>query len=239
MPRRCAHQPTAPENLREVENVGMNVLVLCDDQYHPAATPRTGLAPLAGDEFAFEFVEDGRDWPPRGIADVDVLLLTKANHISAEDTNPWIHDGVVQDLHDFVAGGKGLLVVHSGTVGYNDIPALYNLIGGGFVKHPPQCSVTVEPDAGHPLATGLASFAVHDEHYLMTPLVGDVEVFVTTQSEHGSQPGGWLRREGDGRVCVLTPGHNLPVWQHSTFQELLQRALRWCDGRGSKADVNA
>jgi uncharacterized protein len=53
------------------------------------------------------------------------------------------------------------------------------------------------------------------------------EVFLTTTSEHGSQPGGWLRTQGAGRVCVLTPGHNLPVWQHPSFQALLGNALDW------------
>lgn len=217
----------------------MNILVLCDDKWHPAATPRNGLAQMAQGEFSFGYVEDGRDWSARKIADADVLLLTKSNNISATNTDAWVDDEVARELRDFVAGGKGLLVVHSGTVGYNEIPVLHKLIGGGFVEHPPQCTVTIQPVSDHRLTTGLAPFAVHDEHYMMTPLADDVEVFLTTQSEHGSQPGGWLRREGAGYVGVLTPGHNVEVWQHPTFQRLLQRTLRWCDGRGPDAHMNA
>jgi type 1 glutamine amidotransferase len=52
--------------------------------------------------------------------------------------------------------------------------------------------------------------------------------FLTTVSEHGSQPGGWTRTEGAGRVCVLCPGHNVEVWLHSAYQVLLGNALRWC-----------
>jgi type 1 glutamine amidotransferase len=55
-----------------------------------------------------------------------------------------------------------------------------------------------------------------------------VDVFVTTTSEHGKQPGAWRRVEGSGRVAVLTPGHNLEVWLHPSFQTLLLSALRWC-----------
>jgi hypothetical protein len=29
-------------------------------------------------------------------------------------------------------------------------------------------------------------------------------------------------------VCVLTPGHNDPVWQHAAYQALLRNALTWC-----------
>jgi type 1 glutamine amidotransferase len=53
-------------------------------------------------------------------------------------------------------------------------------------------------------------------------------VFLTTTSEHGTQPGGWTRTEGEGRVCVLTPGHNLEVWLQPSFQALLLNTLRWC-----------
>ena len=55
-----------------------------------------------------------------------------------------------------------------------------------------------------------------------------VDVFLTTKSEYGSQPAGWTRTEGAGRVCVLTPGHSLEVWKHPSYQALLQNALRWC-----------
>ena len=54
------------------------------------------------------------------------------------------------------------------------------------------------------------------------------EVYMTTTSEHGEQPGAWQRTEGSGRVAVLAPGHNLEVWLHSSFQVLLLNALRWC-----------
>lgn len=30
----------------------------------------------------------------------------------------------------------------------------------------------------------------------------EVDIFASTVSEHGTQPGGWARREGDGRVCA-------------------------------------
>ena len=59
-------------------------------------------------------------------------------------------------------------------------------------------------------------------------LIQKADVFLTTVSEHGSQPGGWTRLEGKGRVCALTPSHNLEGWQHPSFQTLLLNALHWC-----------
>ena len=127
----------------------------------------------------------------------------------------------------YVQQGGGLLAVHSGTV-YAVHATLRALIGGAFVRHPEQCPVTVEPQPGHPLTAGCTPFTLLDEHYIMEQDDPQADVFLTTTSEHGTQPGGWMRIEGLGRVCVLTPGHNLPVWQHPSFQALLRNALGWC-----------
>jgi len=52
--------------------------------------------------------------------------------------------------------------------------------------------------------------------------------FLTTKSEHGTQPGGWRRSQGAGRVSVLTPGHYVETWLHPSFQALLVNVLKWC-----------
>jgi len=87
--------------------------------------------------------------------------------------------------------------------------------------------VTVQPKAGHPLCHDVAAFTLTDEHYFIDLDDAGADVFLTTTSEHGSQPGGWTRVEGKGRICVLTPGHNLEVWLQPSFQTLL---LMRCSG---------
>jgi hypothetical protein len=42
----------------------MNVLVLCDDRWHPAQTVRLGLQSLSAQEFYFVWLEDARAWSP-------------------------------------------------------------------------------------------------------------------------------------------------------------------------------
>jgi type 1 glutamine amidotransferase len=78
------------------------------------------------------------------------------------------------------------------------------------------------------VTAGITSFTVFDEHYFMHLDDAGAEIFLTTTSEYGAQPGGWTRYEGDGRVCLLTPGHNLDVWLHACYQALIGNALRWC-----------
>lgn len=206
----------------------MHVLVIADDYYHPGKVARAGLDLLS--EHAFDYIQDASEWSSEVMARYPVTLLVKSNNVSAQNQNPWMTPEVEAAFRDYVRQGHGLLAVHSGTAGYKDTPILRALLGGVFDHHPPQCSVTIKPVEGHPLCQGVAPFTLTDEHYFMTVDASDLDIFLTTASEHGEQPGGWTRTEGAGRVCVLTPGHNVPVWQHPSFQQLLRNALAWCAG---------
>jgi type 1 glutamine amidotransferase len=206
----------------------MKVLVLCDDYWHPARTPREGLQALTGSEFAFDWIEDARDWSPEIMRAYPLVILTKSNNISAGDQTGWMTDNVQAVFVEFVRRGGGSLAIHSGTAEYEEKRVLRSLLGGVFAHHPEQCPVTIQPRAGHPLTAGSASFTVQDEHYFMALDDTQADVFVTTTSQYGEQPGGWRRVEGSGRVVVLTPGHNIQVWLHPSFRALLLNALRWC-----------
>ena len=124
-----------------------------------------------------------------------------------------------------------MLFLHSGTAQYDKAPSLCQLMGGTFDHHPPQCLVTLEAKE-HFLTAGFKTFTAKDEHYHMTMNDPKVDVFLHALSEHGKQPAGWIKREGQGRVCVLTSGHNVEVWQHPSYQTLLRNCLAWCSDKG-------
>ena len=207
----------------------VRVLVLCDDQWHPAATVRAGLAPLSG-IFSFDFIEDAREWSAERMAGYPAVLLSKSNQVSSRDHAPWVDDAVGAAFVEHVRGGRGLVAIHSGTAGYQEQPVLRGLLGGVFDRHPEQCVVTVAPRPDHELCRDAVSFDELDEHYMMLLDDQTADVFLTTRSTHGEQPGGWTRTDGKGRVCVLTPGHNLPVWLQPGYQALIANALRWASG---------
>ena len=206
----------------------MNILVICDDRWHPARTPRAGLTNLEAHGFHFDWIENAADWSAQKMESFPLVLLTKSNNVSSLDETQWMTLQVEDAFRNYVERGHGLLAVHSGTAGYSDASILRSLLGGIFVQHPAQCQVTVEPLADHPLTRGVAPFTLQDEHYFMTCDDPELDVFLTTRSENGVQPGGWTRQQGSGRVCVLTPGHNLEIWQHPSFERLLLNALNWC-----------
>lgn len=205
----------------------MRILVLCDDYYHPARLPRAGLAPLEQQGWEFDWVEQASDWSADSMQNYPAVILTKSNNMSSADQQPWVSEEVALAFREYVRRGHGLLVIHSGSAGYEHVPVLRALLGGVFVQHPKQCPVTVEPRAGHALSQAATPFTRVDEHYFMAFDDQQADVFLTTVSEHGSQPGGWTRTEGAGRVCLLTPGHNLDVWLESSYQTIIQNALHW------------
>ena len=204
----------------------MRILVFSGDIWHPARIVRAGLERL--EDFEFAWIEHADEWPAEGIFEYPLMVLAKANQISEIDKRPWVTPEIEKMLLDYVRRGNGLLIVHGGLARYGQLPDLRALMGGTFIQHPKQCLVTVEPKAGHPLTVGSTPFTLTDEHYFVELDDAGADVFLTTVSEHGSQPGGWTRLEGEGRVCALTPSHNLEGWQHPLFQALLINALRWC-----------
>lgn len=206
----------------------MHTLVLCDDPYHPARVPREGLAALGDCGFTFDWQEQAAEWSAEQMSTYPLVILTKANHHSFSQREPWGTDEIAAAFQTYVEAGNSLLAIHSGTAGYSQLAALRNLLGGVFVKHPPQCPVTVAAPSEHPLAAGCTPFTLKDEHYFMEMTDPNVDLFLTATSEHGVQPAGWTRTVGAGRVCVLTPGHNVEIWLHPSFQALLRNALRWC-----------
>ena len=201
-------------------------LVLCDDAWHPAAGVQRGLKALADSRFDFEFVTDGSQWSAALMVKFPLMVVAKANHLCAGDSTPWLTMENQRSFRDFVQNGGGLFLIHAGTC-YQDLPEMRGVTGGAFLRHPEQCEVNVEPKAGHPLTAGVKQFSVHDEHYFMALDAVDADVFLHTRSAHGVQPAGWTRTEGNGRVCALTPGHNVEVWLHPEFQKLLRNGLQW------------
>jgi type 1 glutamine amidotransferase len=174
-----------------------------------------------------------------------VVLICKLDEISCTDRQPWKTEGVQKAFVDYVEGGGGLLAVHSGLVQGEKTEALDKLIGCRFLGHPNECPVTVQSVKAHPVTEGTALFCELDEHYKIEITAQDADVLLASYSPPQGEenkyqedpyfntpaaiyPAGYVRSVGKGRVCVLTPGHNLAVWLNPHFQRLLNNALRWC-----------
>jgi type 1 glutamine amidotransferase len=211
---------------------------LAGDYYHPAATIVRGLQPVV-EKLGWRLFVDTElgtiDWSR--FEDVDLFVMARMGAMvcfnDGEPTMPnWMTDEIQQSVERFVAEGGGLLVIHAGTAIIPENGTYRRLIGGRFRTHPPQHAVRVEPTGNaHPVTEGVRPFTVNDEQYFMDRDDPQATVLATGTSEsHGSDAAAWAHERGQGRVCVLTLGHNPEVFQNEGMRRLLSNAARWCAG---------
>ncbi len=209
----------------------MKVLVLCDDYWHPGEVIEAGLKPLEG-EFAIDYVRDAKDMLTREmLEEYGVIVCCKSNQINGANQNPWFQEEVTEvmpeDFEDWVRQGGGFLFLHAGNT-YRDGELLSGLSGNSFTGHPPRCRVDLET-IPHPVTEGVGAFSLRDEHYQIVLTAQDASIFLKSRSEKGGeQVAGYTRSFGEGRVCVLTPGHILEVWRQEAFLRLVRQAIEWC-----------
>ena len=221
----------------------MRVLLLCDDYWHPGQIPMDGVALLSGQGFQFDIISDAAYFRPDMLSLFPVVLLAKSDHVSQQDKTSWKTEEIQQAFIRYVENGGGLIAVHSGTVAGEHTEKLNDLIGCRFSYHPQACPVTVQPLKPHPITEGVGMFCEIDEHYRLEILAPDADILIASYSppqgdpdKYGQDPhntaawvcpAGYVRSQGKGRVCVLTPGHKPAVWQNPHFQKTLTNALRW------------
>jgi type 1 glutamine amidotransferase len=211
-----------------------NILVLCDDFWHPAEVIERGMGSIKTEDYAFDFVHDAKDiLYPEMLERYPAIINCKSNVLTGANTAPWfdqVAEVGVGDLEAYVKNGGGFLSLHAGNTARKDEP--YGLfVGNYFVGHPPRCAIEVEITGSHPILRGVENFSIRDEHYQLEVIAGDtVELFRTRSETGGNQIGGYVRNLGKGRLCVMTPGHILSVWEHRSYQRLILNALDWCTG---------
>lgn len=212
----------------------IDVLLLCDDIWHPAEVIELGIKSLAS-LYNFTVVKTAKDiLTPERIAKYPVIICSKGNVVNAANNAPWFEENVTEvcpkEFEEYVKNGGGFLSLHSGNTSREGDPYA-NFVGNYFVGHPPRCTVDVKMTALHPIANDMKDFQIRDEHYNINLTATDADVFCKTFSNTGGeQIGGYTRNIGKGRLCVLTPGHTLDVWHHTEFEKLLCNAINWCAG---------
>jgi len=210
----------------------MNVLVICDDFWHPAEVIELGIAPLEKMGFTFTVVKTALDiLTPEFIAPYPVIMCCKGNSVNSYNhQREWFLDIAEvgpAEFEEYVRNGGGFLAVHSGNTGKSG-QDYANFVGNYFGGHPPRCEVEVKITKEHPITKNVSDFSVRDEHYKIEVTDPEADVFCKTYSESGGeQIGGYVRTIGKGKVCVLTPGHILGVWHNPEFQKLLCNALHF------------
>jgi type 1 glutamine amidotransferase len=226
----------------------MNVLLLCNDYWHPGQVPIDGVLPLKDRGFNFDIITDSKEFKTEMLSKYPVVIIAKANNNSNTDESSWKSQAVQNAFVKYVEDGGGLIAIHAGLVPGENTETLDRLIGARFMNHPPSTLVTVQPIKPHPIADGVDMFCDVDEQYRLKIISDDVDIFMASYSpaydeENGESietddpysknqawidAAGYVRTQGKGRVCALSPGHYLAIWHSPQFQRLLENAINWC-----------
>ncbi|HTK74188.1 MAG TPA: ThuA domain-containing protein [Gemmataceae bacterium] len=157
----------------------------------------------------------------------------------------------LQNLVDFVKGGKGLAGIHASTDAYYDKDEYGNLIGGRFSGHKSgkeEISV-VNEDPSNPVNAAFngKGFEYADEIYRFKDPAqnkskqtydrGTTHVLLSVDiSKHNNEPQGtdmpvaWIRKVGDGRVFYCSLGHNEFVYQDPNILKFYLAGIQFATG---------
>ena len=208
----------------------MKILIICDDFYHHGEVIKEGLSFLQ-DEFEITCAMDMSEYSftDKPLSGYDVVIIAKENLISKSNKNGWWTDDIEQQFESYVNSGGGLIFLHAGTVLCRHFPKLKSIAGCAFINHPEQCAVDFNITSNHEISDGAVNFTEKDEHYFIDFVAADADIFLESSSDNGTQPAGYARIHNNcGRVCVLTPGHNLTVFQNEEYKKIIRNAVCWC-----------
>jgi type 1 glutamine amidotransferase len=211
----------------------MKILVLCDDIWHPGEVVSRGFSLLKDSGHTFDVVMDAKDIVSKEmLAEYPLVICCKANQlVAANHDAPWFEENITavppEGYREYIENGGGFIALHAGLT-LSKIDEFAKLYQSKFLRHPPQCDVRVKFTGKHEILDGVSEFTVRDEHYQLE-MLGDVTPLFDTESDtSGRCMGGFVREIGKGRLCAISPGHNLWVWQNKDFRRLLLNAIDWC-----------
>ena len=135
-----------------------------------------------------------------------------------------------------VAGGGGLLGIHTASICFDDWPGWRDVLGGawqwGKSFHPLLGPVSARLNVEHFLTRGLPDFTLIDEVYSELQLAPGIDIagWASAGASSDFQPAIWTYQYGAGRVVYDSLGHDSASLQHPVHRRLLQRAALWASG---------
>ena len=160
--------------------------------------------------------------------DAVFMLNTTGDCLRPKSGDRKQEEALKNSLADFVAGGKGLIGVHSATDTYHGWKAYNQMMGGTFAGHPWHKLVPIKNlDPSHPLNAAFAGkdFEIADEiyqfradtalptdrHFLLSLDTTKMDVSKGNRKD-GLYPVSWLAPFGKGRTFYCSLGHREEIY---------------------------
>ena len=163
---------------------------------------------------------------PGRLTNTDVLLWW--GHIAHED----VDDAVVDDLHNAVLAGLGLIVLHSG-----HLSKLFRRLMGTSctlrVREATDRELVWTTAPSHPITVGIPHPMIIDSDEMYGEFFDvpqpDTLIFLSTFTGGEVIRSGMCWTRGHGRIFYFSPGHEThPVYHHPDVQKVLANGVRWC-----------
>ena len=179
-------------------------------------------------------VEDPHFLDSGALAGYDVVVLHWQNW-----QQPGPGERARENLRQFVAGGKGVVLVHFACGEWHDEWPAFGQVAGrvwagpNVHQHDPYGPFRVElAKPQHPILQGLSDFDTQDELY--TCLTGDAPIEILAQAKSKANgkyyPMAFISSCAQGRTFHCTLGHDVKALSVESVQELYRRGCAWAAG---------
>jgi len=170
--------------------------------------------------------------------DVNALLAEKLKPydvIIYFNTSFKLTDQQREGAIEFVAKGKGLVVVHSGAdttdKQWEDFIGCRSICRELRRKH----SVEIR-DKNHPITAGMDNFEIEDQDFGMRFDIERVTILAISPGKDiytPPMPAAYTMNSGEGRIVYIGFGHDAKVCSDPNFKKLLCRGALWSAGQPS------
>src|ERR1035438_5675933 len=138
-------------------------------------------------------------------------------------------------LLDYVEEGGGFVPLHCASYCFLNSPRYIALVGAQFQRHGTGEFETRVVDEKHPIMKGFEPFRTWDETYVHRKHNEKDRHLLQVRAEGGKdEPWTWVRTQGKGRVFYTAYGHDARTWQNPSFQDLVERGIRWASAKGEE-----
>ena len=212
------------------------------DPWHPFTDTSAALAGLLGAAGFEVSIPDEVDAALADLAEAEDAALPSLLAINVglprdgapSPGTPAAATGLTRWLHS----ERPLLVSHSSSTSFLDLPAWEEGLGGRWIRgtsmHPEYGPATIDvlPDSGA-VTAGIPDFELLDERYSYLRTSPDITVHATHSHDGADHPVLWsLERRGTGtdrggRTFYDALGHDAASYQSSEHREILMRAIAW------------
>ena len=215
------------------------------DGHQPTETTNVFIPFLRANDYEVHIEESSEIY-------ADQEFMSGIDLVQQTNTMNTIKKEEFQGLQNAIIGGTGFAGWHGGIAdSYRNTSDYLQMVGGQFAnhpgKHPDECigeqSDNYVPHSinftalgkSHPITQGMSDFELTTEQYWVLHDSYNNVLATTTQKVRPwdpwdreiTSPAIWTRNWGNGKIFVITCGHNLEIVLNPNVKQIIERGLMW------------